>query len=119
MATPFPVLSRKPGVKGYTEDISKEAVHVASKASGLPMVNKLFTFAPKTWKHTRYLITQADKVAYLVHYEANKDVPFNWANEQEDDEVYEVIYAAPPKCTLDKLKGLWRIVFVFIQYSPL
>jgi len=115
----FPVLSRGPGGKSYTEDISKEAVQIGVKASGLPVLNKLFTFAPKTWKHTRYLVSQADKVTYMAYYETNKDVPFDWANEQEDGTVYEVIFDGPPKCQLDRIKNRWQIVFVFTQYSPL
>lgn len=115
----FPVLTRHPGVKNYTEVIDKDAVQIGKKASGLPVLNKLFTFAGKIWKHTRNLVSQADKEAYLVHYEAHKDVPFNWANEQENDTLYEIIYAAPPKCQLDRLKTRWKIVFTFMQYSPL
>lgn len=117
MAT-FPVLDRGPGAKGFSEVIEPEAVQIGKKASGLPVLNKLFTFAGKTWKHTRFLVTQADKETYLTFYEANKDVPFDWANEQ-DAETYEVIFLGPPKCVLDRLKDRWRIQFVFAQYSPL
>ena len=115
----FPVLSRSPGATGYTEEITNDAVQIAQKASGLPVVNKLFTFAPKTWKHTRFLVTQADKEAYLTYYEDNKDVPFNWDNEQEGGTPYEVIFYGSPKCQLNKMNNLWKIVFVFMQYSPL
>ena len=118
MAT-FPVLSRGPGARGYTEEIDKDAMQIGKKASGLPVLNKLQTFAGKTWKHTRYLVTQADKETYLTFYEANKDVPFDWNNEQEDGTTYEVIFLGPPKCSLDRLKTRWRIQFVFAQYSPL
>jgi len=118
MAT-FPELLRGPGAKGYTEVIDSEAVQIGKKASGLPVLNKLFTFAGKTFKHTRFLVSQANKESYLTFYEANKDVPFDWNNEQEDGTTYEVIFVSPPKCTLDKLKNRWRIQFVFAQYSPL
>lgn len=114
----FPVISRSPGAKGYTEVLDKNAVKVASAASGLPVVNKLFTFQPITFKHTLFLVAQADKDTVTAHYEANKDVPFNWDNDQ-DSNTYEVIYAMPPKLTMDKINGRWKIVFVFIQYSPL
>lgn len=117
MAT-FPVLSRSIGAKGFSELIDPAAVQIGKKASGLPVLNKLFTFAGKTWKYTRYLVIQADKETYLTFYEANKDVPFDWANEQ-DSETYEVIFLGPPKCTLDRLQNRWRIQFVFVQYSPL
>lgn len=118
MAT-FPVLSRGIGAKGFSEELDKNAVQIGKTASGLPVLNKLFTFAGKIWKHTRYLVPQADKEEYLTFYEANKDVPFDWVNEQEGGDPYEVIFLAPPKCTLDKLKNRWRIQFVFAQYSPL
>jgi len=115
----FPItLSRSPGVKGYTETPDKNAVKVASAASGLPVVNKLFTFQPITFKHTLFLVSQVDKDTVMTHYEAYKDVPFNWVNIQ-DDNTYEVIYAVPPKLSLDKIETRWRIQLTFIQYSPL
>lgn len=115
---PFPELSRSIGAKGFSEVIDPAAVQIGKKASGLPVLNKLFTFAGKTWKHTRYLVAQTDKETVLTFYENNKDVPIDWTNEQ-DAETYEVIFLSPPKCTLDKLKNRWRIQFVFAQYSPL
>lgn len=119
MAT-FPVLSRSPGYKGFVEDISKDAVQIGKKASGLPVLNKLFTFAGKTWKFTLYLVSQVDKESVLTFYEANKDVPFDWSNVQETAPItYEVIFMHPPKCTLDRLKNRWRIINTFTQYSPL
>jgi len=114
----FPTLSRSPGHKGFTEELSRDAVDIANKASGLPVVNKLFTFSPKTWKHTRFLVSQADKETVEAHYLANCDVPFDWLNTQ-DDETYEIIYACPPRYTLDKIRLRWRIDFLFTQYSPL
>lgn len=115
----FPILDRNPGVKGFSEEIDPGAMQISKKASGLPVLNKLFTFAGKTWRHTRYLVSQANKEEYLTFYETNKDVPFGWTNEQEGAPPYEVIFLAPPKCTLDKLKSRWRIQFIFAQYSPL
>ena len=114
----FPVISRSPGAKAYTEVLDKNAVRVASTASGLPVVNKLFTFQPITFKHTLFLVAQADKDTVMAHYEANKDVPFDWGNIQDGD-TYEVVYAMPPKLTIDKIKLRWRIQLTFIQYSPL
>ena len=119
MAT-FPTLDRSPGYKGYSEELSKESVQIASKASGLPLVQKLFTFDPKTWKHTLYLVSQADKETVITFYEANKDVPFDWSNTQETSPItYEIIFIQPPKCKLDRVKDRWQISFVFTQYSPL
>ena len=118
MAT-FPTLSRTLGAKNFAEELSKNTVQVASKASGLPVLNKLFTFDPKTWKFTLYLVSQTDKETVLTFYEANKDVPFDWSNTQEGPTTYEVIFDRPPKCKLDKLKTRWTITFMFTQYSPL
>ncbi|GAG17489.1 unnamed protein product [marine sediment metagenome] len=119
MAT-FPELSRSPGAKGFAEEIDPGVMQIGKKASGLPVLNKLFTFAGKTWKFTLYLTIQADKETVLTFYEANKDVPFDWSNTQETSPItYEVIFMHPPKCTLDKVKNRWRIVNTFTQYSPL
>lgn len=113
----FPVISRSPK-HDFTEELSPEAIQVASKASGLPVVNKLFTFDPKTWGVEYGLVIQADKDTLMAFYEANKDVPFDWANTQ-DGNTYEVIFAGPPKCKLDRLKTRWNISITFLQYSPL
>ena len=117
MAT-FPVLSRSPGSRSFTEQLSKSTVQIASKASGLPVVNKIFTFDPKTWAYTLTLVSQVDKASVITFYEANKDIPLSWANAQ-DGNTYEVIFDGPPKCKLDKLKERWQISLTFIQYSPL
>lgn len=115
----FPTISRSPGSKNYTEELSKGTIQVAKKASGLPLLNKLFTFDAKNWKFTQNLVSQTDKESLITFYEANKDVPFDWKNEQEDDTVYEVVCNSPPKCQLDRLKNRWRIVWSLTQYSPL
>ena len=116
----FPVLARSAGSKGFAEELSKDTVQIASTASGLPVLNKLFTFDPKTWKVTLSLVSQADKESVITFYKANCDVPFDWSNTQETPpQTYEIIFAKPPKCTLDKIKNRWRIQFIFMQYSPL
>ena len=112
----FPNLSRFPGASGFTEKLSNDTVQVASKASGLPVVNKLFTFDPKTWKHTLYLVSQADKESVMTFYENNKDVPFSWLNKQ-DSVTYEVIFEQPPQCQMDKIKTRWKITLTLLQYS--
>ena len=109
MADPFPTISRSPGASGYSERLNKNAVHIANKASGLPVPIKLYTFIPETWKYTLYLVSQIDKETVITHYKANCGVPFNWLNEQETN-MYEVIYGSPPDCDLDRLKNLWKIV---------
>jgi len=120
MAT-FPVLTRKGSKAGYLEVHSKDAVHVASKASGLPVVNKLFTFDPMTWKYSLKLVTNADKATLMTFYNANEDVPFDWFNPQ-DGNTYEVIFNMPPQCIMDGSDGTniyWKIVLNLTQYSPL
>lgn len=117
MAT-FPELSRSPGARGFSEELSDEAVAIGTKASGLPVVNKLFTFDPKTWKYTLYSVSQADKESIITFYNTYKDVPFDWTNAQ-NEETYEVIFGAKPDCQLDGLKTIWRIQLILIQYSPL
>lgn len=114
----FPDLSRGIGAKGFTEVIDPEAVRIGKTASGVPVLNELFTWAGKTWKHTRYLVSQTDKESYLTFYITNRGVPFAWVNEQDGEE-YEVVFLRPPQCTLDKLKNRWQIQFVFAQYTPL
>jgi len=116
----FPTLTRKGSRKGYSEKRSKNAVNIASKASGLPLVNKLFTFDPTTWKYTLDLVSDVDKATLLTFYNANKDVPFYWPNPQ-DGLVYEVIFDGPPAVTIagsDGTNVYWKIVLTLVQYSP-
>jgi len=120
MAT-FPVIVRKGAMSGYSETHSSDAIKVASKASGLPLLNKLFTFDPRTWKYTVTTVTNADKLTLLTFYDANKDVPFDWLNPQ-DGNTYEVIFDKPPVCTMAGSDGTniyWKINLVILQYSPL
>ena len=114
----FPALSRSPGATGFTEELSSETVQIASKASGLPVLNKIFTFDPRMFKYTLHLVSQADKESVITFYKANCDIPFDWTNTQ-DDNTYEVIFDHPPKCQLDKIKERWKISLTFTQYSPL
>ena len=120
MAT-FPVLTRLGSSKGYSETHSRDAVNVASKASGLPVLNKLFTFDPKTWKYTLKLVTDADKDTLDAFYLANKDVPFDWVNPNpEDAGTYEVIFDKPPQCKVagsDGTSTYWNIMLTLTQYS--
>ncbi len=114
----FPTLSSSPSVENFIEELSDETVQIASKASGLPVLNKLFTFDSKTWNHVLNFVSQVDKSAIMTFYEANKDVPFNWLNEQ-DDATYEVIFIGPPGCKTDGEKEFWKIILTLMQYSPL
>ena len=120
MAT-FPVLTCKGNKKGYAERHNKAAVNIASKASGLPIVNKLFTFDAMTWKYTLDPVLNADKLTLITFYNANKDVPFDWLNPQ-DANTYEVIFDDPPACTFvgsDGTNFYWKIILTLTQYSPL
>ncbi len=118
MAT-FPVLTRKGSVNGYSETNSKNAVSVGSKASGLPIVNKLFTFDPMTWKYTLSLASNADKATLKAFYIANQDVPFDWVNPQ-DTNTYEVVFDRPPQISMAGSDGTniyWKITLTLTQYS--
>jgi len=108
-------LSRGPGIN-WTEIDSKSAVKIANAASGLPVINELFTFDPRTWMGVFNLVSQADKETINTFYQDNKGVPFNWLNPQ-DTLTYQVIFMSPPKNVLDKISTRWRISFTFKQYS--
>jgi hypothetical protein len=117
----FPVLTRKGAVSGYSETPSSDAVSQKNKASGLPVVIKLFTFDPKTWKYSLGLVSDADKVTLLTFYNTYKDVPFDWVNPQ-DGNTYEVIFDGVLKCTIagsDGTNDYWKINLELTQYSPL
>lgn len=117
----FPTITRRPGWRGWKEEYSKEAVQVASFASGTPLLNPLFTFDPLTFTPPYYLVSQADKETLMAFYKAHKDIPFEWINTQKPDApiTYEVIFVQPPKCQLDRVQDRWKISFIFRQYSPL
>ncbi len=120
MAT-FPILERKGSKAGWSETPNKNAVKVASKGSGLPVINKLFTFDGPTWKYMLKLVSTTDKETLQTFYEANKDVPFDWLNPQ-DSNTYEVIFASPPHYTSagsDGTNFYWNIKLTLTQYSPL
>ena len=117
MAT-FPTLICSPSVERFAEELSDETVQIASKASGLPVLNKLYTFDPKTWDYILNFVSQTDKKTLFAFYEANKDIPFNWLNEQ-DGATYEVIFIGPPRCRTNGEKDHWKIRLTLTQYSPL
>ena len=120
MAT-FPILTRKGSKAGWSETPNKNAVKVASAASGLPVLNKIFTFDGPTWKYMLKLVTSADVGTLKAFYEANKDVPFDWLNPQ-DSNTYEVIFASPPQYSgggSDGTNFYWNIKLTITQYSPL
>lgn len=120
MAT-FPVITRKGSKAGFTETASRNAVSKADKDSGLPVVNKLFTFDPLSWSYSLKLVVTADKDTVDTFYGANKDVPFDWLNPQ-DGNTYEVIFDAPIRWTVAGSDGTidyWNAALKLVQYSPL
>lgn len=92
----------------FSDEKSDDAVSVGSTASGYPVMNKLFTFDPRTFGFEMRFVSNANKLTLVAFYEANKDVPFYWTNEQDDTQ-YEVAFVGPPACRLDGEKDVWRI----------
>ncbi|MFB0523913.1 MAG: hypothetical protein ACETVZ_00105 [Phycisphaerae bacterium] len=113
----FPSIGRKPAQAGFTDEKDPEAVLVASTASGYPLINKLFTFDPRTFSFELHAVVETDKLKIMTFYENNKDVPFYWTNKQDDVE-YEVAFVSKPKCRLDGRVDLWRIGLELRQTTP-
>jgi len=113
----FPTLSYSPDYIDYNEEKSSEAVIVGEAASGYPVLNKVFTFDPKTFRFVLNLIPQVDKEAIITFYDANKDIPFYWLNGQ-DGVTYEVVFIGRPECTLIGRKDLWRVGLELMQSAP-
>ena len=111
----FPIISRGPS-RRFSDEPSDEAVLVASTASGYPVLNKLFTFDPRTFTPELRSVSNADKLTVMAFYEANKDVPFYYYNKQ-DLVTYEVIFLSKPRCIMDGRKDLWRILLNLRQSS--
>ncbi|KKN40057.1 hypothetical protein LCGC14_0737200 [marine sediment metagenome] len=117
----FPVLTRKGSKAGFSEQHSSDTVKVASKASGLPVVNKLFTFDPITWKYKLKLVSAADKATLTAFYLGNLDVPFDW-DHPITGTTYEVIFTAPPAWSIAGSDGTltwYNVTLKLTQYSPL
>lgn len=114
----FPTLSTGPSDQFFSDEHDLETVLVGSTASGYPVLNKLFTFDPRTFTYEIRFISNADKLTLIAFYNANKDVPFYWTNDQDDVE-YEVVFLGPPGCKVDGGKDVWRIFLGLKQYSPL
>ncbi|MBA7696191.1 hypothetical protein ES703_104834 [subsurface metagenome] len=112
----FPVISRKPGYI-FSDEPSTKAVLVADMASGYPLLNKLFTFAPRLFSFDLPRVPEADKLLIMTFYEANKDIPFLWYNSQDKTQ-YEVIFVSKPGCGIDGQKDRWRITLNLLQSSP-
>jgi len=112
----FPTLSRKPS-HAFSDEPDDNAVLVASTASGYPVLNKLFTFDGRTFTPELRSTPEADKLAVMAFYEANKDLPFYYPNVQ-DSTTYTVIFLSKPTCRIDGRIDLWRIQLNLKQCSP-
>lgn len=112
----FPGLSRKPS-HAFSDELDARAVLVGSTASGYPVLNKQFTFDPRTFTPELRNLSKADKLTVMAFYEQNKDKVFPWYNKQ-DDATYEVCFAEKPKCRIDGRIDLWKINIVFLQSTP-
>lgn len=112
----FPDISRKPN-QTFSDEPSDDAVLVSSTASGYPVLNKLFTFDPRTFSLEMPCVPEVDKLEIMEFYENNKEVPFYWLNKQ-DQTIYEIIFICKPECRLDGRGDLWRIRLKFMQVTP-
>lgn len=114
--TPFPLIGRTPSHK-FSDETTKTAVLVGSTASGYPVLNKQFTFDPRTFSVELRSVIDADKLIVMDFYELNKDFVFPWYNDQ-DDTWYEVCFIVKPRCRMDGRKDLWRINLELMQTTP-
>ena len=104
----FPTIDTGPKIDGFEDSYSDEAVAIADLRSGYPVINELFTFNPRNFTLALAPVSQEDKETVMTFYQANKGVPFNWLNEQ-DNVTYEVVFASKPTCQLYGEKDKWMI----------
>ena len=112
----FPDISRKPN-QTFSDEPSTQAVLIGDMASGYPLLNKLFTFDPRTFSFEMPCVPEADKQEIMAFYENNKEVTFYWLNKQDKTQ-YEVAFVNKPGCKLDGRGDLWRITLNLRQNSP-
>ena len=112
----FPYTIHSPDNKTFRNEKSDEAVLIGSMASGYPLMNKQFTFDPITFTRNLRFVSQTNKLTIMAFYEANKDVPFYWTDEQDDIQ-YEVAFVSKPECVSDGEKELWKITLELRQTS--
>ncbi len=105
----FPIISTGPKIEGFSDEYSDEAVVVADPSMGYPHVNEEFTFDARNFSHVLRQISQTDKETIETFYQANKELVFNWLNEQENV-TYEAVFMAKPFCQLDGSKNEWKIL---------
>lgn len=112
----FPSGVRTPNLI-FSDELSDEAVLIGQMASGYPLINKLFTFDPRTFDFEMPAVPEADKLDIMTFYADNKDVPFYWLNRQ-DGTVYEVVFISKPGCRVEGRGDLWRIHLILWQSTP-
>lgn len=113
----WPVIARK-GSHIFSDEPDDNAVLVGSTASGYPVLNKLFTFDPRTITFELYSVVDVDKLKIMAFYENNKEVPFYWPNSQ-DSVTYEATFVKKPRCRIDGRKDLWRLQIVLRLITPI
>ena len=110
----FPTISIGPKVNGFADEYSDDAIVTANSKSGYPFLVSVFNFNPRNFRFILRQVSQTDKETLETFYQANKEVSFNWLNEQ-DDVTYEVVFAYKPSCELDGEKSKWKIGIGLIQ----
>ncbi len=115
IVNPFPTLSRKPS-HTFSDEKTDESVLIANMASGYPLLNKQFTFDPRTFSFDLASVSEADKITIMNYYENNKDTPFYWLNVQDNTQ-YEVVFISKPRCRVEGRYDLWRISLELRQAS--
>lgn len=112
----FPVISRKPS-HAFSDEPTGKAVLIGNVASGYPVLNKLFTFDPRTFTPELRFVPEADKQIIMQFYESHKDVTFPWYNDQDHTE-HEVAFASKPRCRIDGRRDRWRISLNLLKCAP-
>lgn len=113
----FPTIARKPS-HNFSDEQSDEAVRIADTESGYPLLTRLFTFDPRTFKFELPCVPDADKKIIMAFYENHKDVPFPWINDQDDGTEYTVVFVNRPGCRLEGRGDLWKITVTLRQSEP-
>lgn len=113
----FPHTIHAPDLDNFHDEQSDEAVLIGSMSSGYPLMNKQFTFDPRTFSFDLRFVINADKLTIMAFYEANKELSFYWTNEQDDIQ-YEVGFVSKPVCQNEGgERNLWKISLVLRQTS--
>lgn len=112
----FPHIQRGPS-HVFSDEPSGKDMLIGDMASGYPLLNKIATFAPRTFSYELQSVAEINKLTIMQFYKDNKDVPFYWYNKQ-DSTTYEVAFISRPTCRMDGWKDLWRITINLLQTSP-